>query len=445
MKNPFLFGQVIPPDASCYWPRRDLERAIEETADNHQRLVLVGDRRVGKTSAVEHTLRNHPRHLLVTVDLLGLNSVGDLLERIRLRLDDTLRREQLLTKHLPPAVLTAVEAIASLKIKLPIVSVEAHRSHVASINELMSLIDRVSEWRPLVIFLDEFQEIADQLPAEDSRHVLGVLRGAIQRQNSTAYIFAGSQKDSLLEIFTASTSPFFKTAHMLDVWPIPRGEMSQFLLTQFSAGDRMLDQQALDSIFLIAGDNPSDLQELAYHIWARSTPGRIDWTHVRDACSALMHAQGKAGERIFADATPNQRRALFALAVEPGDSEVYTDRFAQLGGFAKPQIALRAIEPFTGGRLAILEKHNGKVRYRERFMQLWFASRLLNNPSMFPAMPHSTDWLKTVALFVGAPTDIPAQIASRRRRAVQDALTRAQSERGGGAEGPEMPPLGLKF
>jgi len=92
--NPFIFGQVLGAGAP-FCARPQLERSIRETVDNRQRLVLLGDRRMGKTSLVEHTLADGDS-LLVSVDLLGLASVEDFMDRVLARLETVLSSKRLL-------------------------------------------------------------------------------------------------------------------------------------------------------------------------------------------------------------------------------------------------------------------------------------------------------------------------------------------------------------
>ena len=104
----------------------------------------------------------------------------------------------------------------------------------------MDAIGRASRWRPLVVFFDEFQEIVENLEERESRHLLGVLRAEIQRHTRVAYLFAGSARGSMLELFTAERSHFYQSATILDVGPIPQADMAKFFKKQFARGKREL-------------------------------------------------------------------------------------------------------------------------------------------------------------------------------------------------------------
>ncbi|HEY4301359.1 MAG TPA: hypothetical protein VGM73_10820 [Candidatus Didemnitutus sp.] len=380
--NPFIFGQVLGPGVP-FCPRPQLERSLRETVGNRQRLVLLGDRRMGKTSLVEHTLAEGDS-LLVSVDLLGLASVEDFMDRVLARLERVLSGRRPLTKHLPPAMKEALAAVSSLRVDLPFVQIEAKPTRASTVMQVMGLLARVSEWKPLTVFFDEFQEIVDRLEEKPAQHLLGVLRGEIQRHDRITYLFAGSAKDSLTDIFTASQSPFYQSARILEVGALPRADMAQFLADQFEKGGRTLDESVLAALFSLAGDNPNELQQLAYHLWARSAPGPIGLAELRAAVSTLMAEIGRSGERVLGGATPSQRRMLFALSLCEGELEIFGSEFLGLAGFKTHQSADQAIKPFLKGPTAVLEKQGSKVRFRERFMRLWVLARVLRNPRVLP-------------------------------------------------------------
>jgi hypothetical protein len=145
----------------------------------------------------------------------------------------------------------------------------------STVIQAMHAVERAGRWRPLVVFFDEFQDIVENLEDRAASHLLGVLRGEIQRHNRVAYIFAGSARGSMLDLFTAETSHFYQSATILEVGPIPRGDMSAFLVEQFARGERKLEPDILQAIFALAGDSPSDQQQFSYHLWTQSTPGHM--------------------------------------------------------------------------------------------------------------------------------------------------------------------------
>ena len=76
----------------------------------------------------------------------------------------------------------------------------------------------------------------------------------------------------------------------------------------------------------------NDQQQLAYHLWTQSTPGRVGQAELKRAFSALLAEVSRRGELILESATPAQRRVLFAIAIRE-DEETSTDSFHGFAGF----------------------------------------------------------------------------------------------------------------
>ena len=224
-----------------------------------------------------------------------------------------------------------------------------------------------------------------------------MLRGSLQHHHEIAYIFAGSATDTLSDMFTSSRSPFYQAAHILEVGPIPHEDMKAFLLKLFAKGGRKLDASVLASFFSIAGENPNDLQHFAFHLWTHSRPGPIGLPELRESLVTLMAEIGRAGERVFGEATLAQQRLLFALALCEGELDVFGQEFRALAGFKTHQAVAFAIKPFLKGTAAVLDKHGSKVRFRERYMRLWALTRVLRNPRMLPAgVAHESVWVQRI-------------------------------------------------
>jgi AAA+ ATPase superfamily predicted ATPase len=382
--NPFVYGQVLAPGRP-FCARPPLEASVLEAAAHQQRIVLLGERRMGKSSLIEHTLA-HPDRILVSVDLRGLDSSEDFIDRLLLRLATTLEAHRAVTKHLPERLKEALAFVSEVKLSLHgLLSVSAKgKPQASTVIRAMDAVERASRWRPLVVFFDEFQEIVENLDERESRHLLGVLRAEIQRHSRVAYLFAGSARASMLELFTAESSHFYQSATILDVGPIPQPDMAKFLTAQFARGRRELDGDTLGAIFALAGESPNDLQQLAYHLWTQSTPGKLGQDELKRAFAALLAEVNRRGELILDAATPAQRRILFAIAIRE-DEETSTDSFMRFAGFKTNSAVAAALRPFLKGNHAILDKRGSRVRYRERFMRLWVLFQLVQIPSLFPA------------------------------------------------------------
>jgi hypothetical protein len=383
ISNPFVYGQVLVPGRP-FCARPTLEAQVLEAAETQSRIVLVGERRMGKSSLVEHTLKDSS-HLLVSVDLRGLISVEDFIDRLTMHLTSALKSHRAVLKHLPAPLQDALTFLDEVKLHAGPLEFSARgKPKASSVIRAMDAIERASRWKKLTVFFDEFQDIVENLEERESRHLLGVLRAEIQRHTQVTYIFAGSARGSMLDIFTGERSHFYQSATFLEVGPIPEADMSRFFSEQFARGGRKVTPATVHDIFTLAGPSPNDQQQLAYHLWTQSTPGVVEKVALRRAFFNIMGEIARRGETILEEATPAQRRVLFALALREGD-EVATASFIRFSGFKANGSVNAAMRPFLKGSNALLEKTGSRVRFRDRFVRLWLLVLVNRNPGMFPA------------------------------------------------------------
>ena len=109
----------------------------------------------------------------------------------------------------------------------------------SSMADVMALIEKFSNDERMFVVFDEFQEVK-KLDAGDQ--VLAMLRGKIQFLQDTCFVFSGSVRSDMVDIFTNPKSPFFKSAMTISVANIPDDEFAPFLIERFKTGKRIADR-----------------------------------------------------------------------------------------------------------------------------------------------------------------------------------------------------------
>jgi hypothetical protein len=99
------------------------------------------------------------------------------------------------------------------------------------------------------------------------------MRGRIQFHSSISYIFAGSVRNTMNEVFTAPSSSFFKSVASLEVSSIDISRFVHFLRRKFKSGKRIAPIEILERVTGIAGNIPGDVQELCACIYDTASSG----------------------------------------------------------------------------------------------------------------------------------------------------------------------------
>jgi uncharacterized protein len=363
--NPFKFGQVVEGTSFCH--RDDLQKTLKSYIVSAQNTVLQGDRRMGKTSLVFETVRSLRKYRLLSIDLMGIKSADDLCKRIARALISLEQQSGMLEK--------ALSAFARLRPKItfdpvsgqPGVSFDsAVKLTPDSIKGLFDLIKQAAARKPTVVFMDEFQDI---LNLADSEETLALLRAEIQHHQDIPYIFAGSMRNQMMEIFTLPDSPFFKSALPLEIGPIHPQEFIPFLIEKFATGERVLSPDLCGQLLILADHTSGDTQQLCSALWETTHHGAtLGEEHLHPALLRIFAQETKGYEAMLIQITAQQQNCLRALAALGGKNP-YSETFLRETGIQHASSVKKAITRLC--QLQIIYPREKDFRFINPFFKHW--------------------------------------------------------------------------
>jgi len=352
MGNPFYLIP-IPPDG----PLCDRAPEIRELAAHARAkgsVVLYSPRRFGKTSLVRRVQSELAAEGAVTVfcDLFGVASAEDAAARLaRAVFAQVHGREPLWKRALAtlrtfrPVLRPDPQGGASLTVE----PVAAGRTGLALLGEVMeALVTFIADTDELVhIALDEFQEIVmlPEAPAVEAQ-----LRSGIARTGA-AWIFVGSRRHLLLGLFSDRQRPFFQSAILRPLPPLPANDLSTYAQERFAAGGHPCNEAAAARLAALAAGHPYYAQRLGYFAWeiAEREEQEISAPTIDAALAELLQAETPVYEAVVSALTLQQRLLLRALAREPSPQimaagYLQRHRLGSVGGIQKSIRALRELD-----------------------------------------------------------------------------------------------------
>jgi uncharacterized protein len=274
-----LFPTDSPIPASQLIGRRDDVREIATRLEAGTHLIVAGPRRTGKTSVCEAALSRARRRGAYTakVDLFRVSDAAELAEALaaavianRSATHRALRRARTAGR----AALTAAQSSAVIRmigelgegVELALTPGLAAQNPERALDLALELPERVAtaDGRRLILFLDEFQEVASaRRPYGDPDAVTNRMRAVFQRSTAVSYLFAGSIEHVVRDLFAPARRAFSGFGSFYSLRPISEEEWRRGLAERFAADDCTVAEAALDRIVELGGGHPRATMRIA--------------------------------------------------------------------------------------------------------------------------------------------------------------------------------------
>jgi uncharacterized protein len=274
-----LFPTDSPIPASQLIGRRDDVREVTTRLEAGTHLIVAGPRRTGKTSVCEAALSRARRRCAYTakVDLFRVSDAAELAEALaaavianRSATHRALRRARTAGR----AALTAAQSTAVIRmigelgegVELALTPGLAAQNPERALDLALELPERVAtaDGRRLILFLDEFQEVASaRRPYGDPDAVTNRMRAVFQRSTAVSYLFAGSIEHVVRDLFAPARRAFSGFGSFYALRSITEEEWRRGLAERFAADDCTIAEPALDRIVELGGGHPRATMRIA--------------------------------------------------------------------------------------------------------------------------------------------------------------------------------------
>ena len=274
-----LFPTDVPIPAGQMIGRQDDVREVATGLLGATNLVMAGPRRTGKTSVCEAALNRCRRQGAYTVhiDLFRIADAAELAEAIALSVianRSAAHRIVRRARELGRTALSATQAAAVLKLQsqlgegfeLALTPGWAAQDPQRALDLALELPERVAvaDGKRLILFFDEFQELAsERRPYGDPDQLTKRMRSIFQRSTSVSHLFAGSLEHVMRDLFSPQQRAFsgFGSFHALR--PISTEEWCVGLAERFAADDCTIDHSALKQLVELGAGHPRATMRIA--------------------------------------------------------------------------------------------------------------------------------------------------------------------------------------
>ncbi len=299
--------------------RVDEIKTIGMMVNRGQRVVLYAPRRYGKTSLMHNViakdfLRKSKNAFIVMVDFMDVTDLSSIERRLAQSISQSFRTHAPVKDFLKSIVRYFANIALTIDFDpisgLPSASLKGSvGGELATIDGFFQALKKISEDRPLLLILDEFQDIQNIEGAE------GYLRKNIQTLSKVPMIISGSKRRLLTKMFASAKAPFFGFGDEVALGPISPTEWLLYFNARFQTANKSIDIDLMTDISQRVNHVPNAICEIGFWLWHdQSLHGKITSQALWVSLDRMIHCKEQGFRYQIAPFTQNEKTILSAIA-----------------------------------------------------------------------------------------------------------------------------------
>ncbi len=367
-KNPFSYGGRVTGEAFC-----DRQKELKELLSDikaRQHVILFSQRRFGKTSLVWRLLAEADKNgiIPVYVDLYPASSLAEFIEMYAKAIAESLSGYEKAMKLLKGLFSRLYLSMGVDGMGNPQWNVGFDRSReTESLDEVLMTFEaylKKTKKAGVVVF-DEFQQITEM----NGKKMEARLRSAIQTHEHVSYLFVGSRKHLMQDIFSNPNRPFYRSGKIFPLGKISSDDFSSFIRVRFGSAKMAISDKALNAMLEATETHPYYTQYLCHILYDIAEGSRVREDDVPKALDLLITREATAYMNTWDLLTLRQRQALMCLAeIKPSESPFRLEALQRFG-MSQPAVMMRALNSLVEKDL--VDKENGTYEIIDVFFKRW--------------------------------------------------------------------------
>ena len=339
MENPFIIKSYESKELFC--DREEELQLMLRNCINSTDMTLISQRRMGKTGLIlrlfDELKTTRPEIHTLYFDIFASRNIDDFIKlmaeaAMKAFPSKTSMGEKFMTfiKSLRPQL--SFDNITG-EPQLQIAYQTAHEKEY-TLRGLFDFLDSQNEH--IVIAIDEFQQIRDY----PEQNMEALLRTYIQQTHNLTFIFCGSKKHMMADIFANEKKPFYNSTSFVSLDKISEESYSAFIRRLFNERHRSINDEALQFILDWTRRHTYYTQQLCHTVFANGNEA-VTIDEVKKACEQLM----KQGETVYLQyrqmLTDKQWDYLIAVAKEGCVQQITSAAFLKTHKIGTPSVSRR--------------------------------------------------------------------------------------------------------
>lgn len=366
--NPFITTGYA---GAAYFCDREQETAdITRMLVNGNNVALISPRRYGKTNLIRHCFAQPEiaeKYYTFVIDIYSTKSVADLVHRLGLSILEALKPlgrkawEKFIT------VLSSVRSGISYDISGNpswMMSIGDITTPTTTLEEIFYYLEHAD--KPCIVAIDEFQQITHY----GDERIEATLRTHVQQCTNTHFIFSGSQRHLMGQMFTSPARPFYQSVSIYNLPLLPEDKYVEFCVRLFEKYGKHLSQDVPHALYERFGGVTYYMQRVMNELFSRTlTDGICTAENIEEAIHYIILTSASTYEDLMYQLPEKQSLVLRAIAKEGKAQNLTSGKFIKRHGLLSASSVKSAVPALLDKGLITSDK--GVYQVYDKFLEIW--------------------------------------------------------------------------
>ncbi len=372
--NPFITSGYIAKEYFCN-REKETRKLIESTLHGNN-ITLISPRRMGKTGLIIHTfeeLKNHKVCESLYIDIYATRSISEFIKTLSEAIIEKFPQKTSVgkkfwefIKHLRPLIsYDPISGSPQIQINY---QTEAEKEQ--TLHHILQFLD--TQNKRIIVAIDEFQQITEY-PEENME---ALLRSEIQHLKNTSFIFCGSKRHMMLNIFANNKKPFYASTQFMFLTEIENETYASFIKELFAKKSRKIEDDAIQFILNWTKSHTYYTQSLCNKIYAQNIR-QIDRKFVKKMCAEILEQNTPIYLQLRELLTTKQWNYMIAVAKEESVEQITAQHFLMKYNIGTASNSTRLMRTLTEKELILETQNMNKTEYRmyDVFFSHWLKNK----------------------------------------------------------------------
>lgn len=371
--NPFVTSGYAGEEYFC--DRKKETKDIVSLLTNGNNLALISPRRIGKTDLIRHCFAQKEiadNYYCFIIDIYSTLCVEDFINKLGKTILETLKPKG---KKIYGRFISFIKSLTT-GISYDINGTPSWSLGVGDIKNPSTTMDEIFDYlknadKPCIVAIDEFQQITKYKDG----NIEADLRTHIQYCSNAKFIFSGSQRHLMGNIFTSPNRPFYQSVTIITLSVIEKQKYLEFCVDNFTKANKKIDVAVIDKLY-------DDFEGVTFYL-QKVMNILFSWTDSRKKCSLGMYYESidyiinftaPVYVDLYTQLPEKQRQVMIAIGEAGKAKNITSGEFVKKYGLPSASSVASAVKGLLERDL--ITASNGEYMIYDKFFALWMSRYL---------------------------------------------------------------------